>query len=256
MATTLRTNRNAVVLKPLNLGKVGPRVRRSTSQVLAAKVAAQTNLAAKAQQRADALATRQLRAQQRAQRALDEAQRIEQEAQERAQEEAARKTREATERAAIQAGEAPRTTSTVPVVAKTPQIEKMLKDINKDFKTFYAHMLEKYGIEFEATEPELVKRGYISLKMRGHLKPTIAPVEVTSSDTGVAREAVRFMQFYKTVGLTPAWLNKEVRIKDDPNTYVLTGLRGKAHAVVLRRKDDQNQAFTMAAADFKKVLQN
>jgi hypothetical protein len=250
-------NKNAVVLKPLNLNRTGgPRIRRTTTQVLSAKVQAQKNLAEKAQQRADALAARQLRAQQRAQRALDEAQRIEQEAATKAQEAKDREQREREQQAAIQAGEAPRTTSTVPVVPKTPQIERMLKDITKDFKTFYAHMREKYGVEFEGTDPELVKRGYISVKMRGFLAPQIAPVEVTSSDTGVAREAVRFMQFYKTVGLTPAWLNKEVKIKDDPNTYVLTGLRGKAHAIVLRRKDDQTQAFTMPATDFKKVLQS
>lgn len=64
---------------------------------------------------------------------------------------------------------------------------------------------------------------------------------------------MRFMQFYKEAGLTPAWLNKEVKIKDDPNTYILTGLRGKAHSIVLRKKDT-DEAFTMSAQDFKKSL--
>jgi hypothetical protein len=261
MATTQKSTpksnggSNAVVLKPLNLGKaVGLRARRTPQQVLQSRIQKQEQLAEKAKVRAELLAQRQLRAQQRAEAATQRAKDVQAEADRKAAEAREREANEAAQRAAIQAGEAPRQASTVPVIEKTPQIERMLKDLSKDFAKFYQHCQDTYGIEFEGTDPELVKRGYISIKMRGYLKPQKKPVETTASDTGVAREAVRFMQFYKQVGLTPAWLNREVKIKDDPHTYVLTGLRGKAHSIVLRRKDT-NDAFAVSATDFKKMLQ-
>jgi hypothetical protein len=265
MATTQQTKpnfggQNAVVLKPLNLGTVGGlRTRRTSEQVLQAKIKRQQDLAEKAQKRAQLFQQRQERAAQRAAKAEEKAREIAEAAVRKQQEEADQRAAEEAQRAAIQSGAdvhaAESKPSTIMVVEKTPEVEKTLKDITRDFDRFYKHIFDTYGVQFEGTVPELVKRGYISVKMRGYLQPQRKPVEPTSTDTGIAREAVRFMQFYKTVGLTPAWLNKEVRIKDDSNIYVLTGLRGKAHSVVLRRKDDPAQAFTIAAADFKKVLQ-
>jgi hypothetical protein len=255
MATTQKSNGGSnAVLKPLNLGKaVGLRARRTPQQVLQSRIKKQQDLAEKAKTRAELLGQRQLRAQQRAEAAAQRAKDVQAEAERKAAEARERAEAEAAEQAAIKAGETPRA-STVPVIEKTPQIERMLKDLAKDFTKFYQHCQEAYGIQFEGTEPELVKRGYISIKMRGYMAPQKKPVETTASETGVAREAVRFMQFYKQVGLTPAWLNREVKIKDDPHTYVLTGLRGKAHAIVLRRKDT-NDAFAVNATDFKKMLQ-
>lgn len=260
MATTQQDkpkngNGKAVVtgLRPLNLNTAKTRVRRTSDQVLASRIKKQTDLAEKAANRAKLLAQRQERQAERARAALEEAERIEQAAKQKREDVERRAQEDRDRQAAIAAGETPRS-STVPVVAKTPQIEKMLTDLQGDFDHFYEYVKEKYGVTFEGTTPELVKRGYISVKMRGSLTPQMNEVSAPVSDTGVAREAVRFMQFYKEVGLTPAWLNKEVRLKDDEHTYILSGLRGKAHAIVLRRKDTQ-QAFTMSSEDFKKALQ-
>jgi hypothetical protein len=266
MATTQQVKPNGgknAVLKPLNIGpKAGFRTRRSSDQVLQAKITRQQALADKAQKRAKTLAATMQRAQERAAAAAKKAQEIAEEAARKEREEQERQAAEAAQQAAIANGqpvqaEAPRTT-TVMAVERTPEVEKLLKNVAKDFDKFFKHLYDTYAVRVEAEGPELVKRGYISLKLRGYMQPQRRPVETAASqsETGVAREAVRFMQHYKTVGLTPAWLNKEVRVKDDPHTYLVTGLRGKAHHVVLRRKDDPAQAFTIPSADFKKVLQN
>lgn len=262
MATTQQDKpknggKNAVVLKPLNLNTLKPRVRRTSTQVLASRVQKQLNLAEKAQQRADNLAARQQRALERAQEAQQAAQAAQDEAERKQREAQERDAAQAAERAGIQAGERSRSGSTtVPVIEKTPQIDKMLKELTKDFRKFFDHVQEKHGvtIDFFGGEPELVKRGYISMKMRGEMSPqTKVIAEPAPSDTGVAREAVRFMLNCKQIGLTAAWLNKEVKLKGDDHTYRLTGLRGKANSIVLRRVDN-GMGFTMNAADFKKAL--
>jgi hypothetical protein len=259
MATTQSNkprNGNAV-MKPLNLGGAfnsQPRHRRTTEQVNSARVARQLELAQKAQVRADNLNARQQRATERAALATQRAAEIQAEAERKAREQKEAAAREEQERANLQA-DSQRTTTmkSTPVVAKTPQIDQVLRKIGKEFDTFYEHLYQQYGVQFTGTEPNLVKRGFVSMKLRGELEPQKRAIEPTASATGVAREAVRFMQFYKEAGLTPTWLNKEVKMKDDPNTYILTGLRGKAHSIVLRKKDT-NEAFTMSAQDFKKSL--
>jgi type II secretory pathway pseudopilin PulG len=259
MATT-QSNKNAVVLKPLNVGRAlgQPRQRRSSDQVQASRIARQNMLAEKANKRAAALEERQKRARERAALATQRAQEIQAEAEQKQREQQEAAAREAQERTALQTdsqrtihmSSSPKTTAVVP---KTPHIEQTLKKIDKDFQKFYQHIFDTYGVQFTGTTPNLVKRGFVSMKLRGELEPQKRAIEPTASATGVAREAVRFMQFYKEAGLTPAWLNREVKIKDDPNTYVLTGLRGKAHSIVLRKKDT-DEAFTMSAQDFKKSL--
>lgn len=253
-------NGNAVVLKPLNIGRAlgQPRQRRTSEQVQASRIARQKMLAEKANLRASALEERQKRARERAALATQRASQIQAEAEQRQRELHEAAAREVQERASLQAdsqrtfnpSSAPKTTAVVP---KTPHIEQTLKKIGKDFEKFYQHIYDTYGVQFSGTTPNLVKRGFVSMKLRGELEPQKRAIEPTASATGVAREAVRFMQFYKEAGLTPAWLNKEVKIKDDPNTYILTGLRGKAHSIVLRKKDTE-EAFTMSAQDFKKSL--
>lgn len=266
MATTQQpekpTNGNgkAVVvgLRPLNLNTAKPRVRRTSDQVVASRILKQTNLAEKAANRAKLLAQRQARAAERAQAALEEATRLEEAAKQKQLEAEQRAAQQVAERESISRGEMPRkASSTVNVIEKTPDIEAKIENIEKDFTKFFGYLRDTYDVEFSFGSdgtPELVKRGYISIKARGYLAPMKKDVTaVASSDTGVAREAVRFMQFYKEVGLTPAWLNKEVQLRDDDATYTVSGLRGKAHAIVLRRKDT-GQAFTMTATDFKKSL--
>jgi hypothetical protein len=129
----------------------------------------------------------------------------------------------------------------------------LIKKLSHDFKQFANYVRDAYGVRFTYEGPNLVKRGFISVKMKGELAPRRQTIEKTTSPTSVAREAVRFIQFHKEVGLTPDYLNREVRLKDDPATYMVTGLRGKAHAIVLRKVGTE-EAFTMSPNDFKLAL--
>lgn len=269
MATTQKVNggRN-VVLKPLTtIGKpLTPRVRRTSEQVTKAKVQRELDQAEKAMKRANALAASVKRAQERAAKSQEKAAQLQAEADQREREAQEAAQRAQAEQAAIQSGakgngdvSVTKGSKTIPAVQMTPEIEKMIKNITKDFGQFFEHLEQKYGVMFDYAEtdasgkavPTLVKRGFISVRLRGNLPATKVEVEhASNTDLTRFREQARFMQFYKEVGLTQSWLNREVTIKDDPNTYIVSGLRGKAHSVVLRRKDD-GQAYTMSAADLK-----
>lgn len=276
MATTQKNSggKNAV-LKPLNLvarsvrGNTSTDVatperpviitRRTRRQVTAARVQHELEQANKAQKRAESMAERVKRAEARAAEKRAEAERIQQEAEQREREEREAAARAEAERASI-AKDSVSGSKTVPAVAMTPEIEANIGKITKDFNRFFGELEAKYGVKFTFAstdtvpgEPTLVKRGFISARLRGDLPVEKRAVQQPASDLSVHRSEARFMKFYREVGLNPSWLNKEVRVKDDPNTYIVSGLRGKAHAIVLRRKDT-GDIFTVPHEDFKKLL--
>jgi hypothetical protein len=256
-------------LKPLNTGRSnvgGKRVRRSSEQATAAKIQRELELARKAKVRMENLAKRQQIAADRAAKAEHRAIEIREQAdqKERARQVVAVNVAAEQERieadAKISLENQPneltsekRTQYSDKVAAPSnDNITAVMKKIGADFNQFYKTLDETYGVKFSGTTPKMVKRGFISMKLRGELSPRRLAIE-TVTPTGIAREAVRFMAFYKQAGLTPQWLNKEIHIKDDPATYTVSGLRGKSHSIVLR-KVGTNEAFTMSPIDFKKSL--
>lgn len=267
------------VLKPLNIvarstggnistgattGEVPVLIKRRTRrQVSDAAIKKNMELAEKAQKRADAAKARADRQAALATQKMQEAEQIRLDTERREQEEreAAQRAQEERERIARDSVSAPSTgPTTVPAVAMTPEIDMMLRKVTKDFEKLFTDIESKYGIQFNfastdtvSGEPTLVKRGFISVRLRGDLPVEKKSIPVAANDLSIHRSEARFMKFYREVGLNPGWLNKEVKIKDDPNTYIVSGLRGKAHSIVLRRKDNGDM-FTVPHEDFKKSL--
>jgi hypothetical protein len=283
MATTHKIEPNSqggknTVLKPLNIvarsnggnmsqgattGEVPVLIKRRTRrQVSDAAIKKNMELAEKAQKRADAAKARAERQAALATEKVKQAEQIRLDAERREQEEreAAQRAQEDRERIARDSVSASRGTTTVPAVAMTPEIGTMLKRVTREFEKLFDDLADKYGVQFQfastdnvSGEPTLVKRGFISVRLRGDLPTEKKSIPVAANDLSVARSEARFMKFYKMIGLTPDLFNKEVRIKDDPHTYIVSGLRGKSHAVVLRRKDN-GEMFTVPHGDFKKSL--
>lgn len=254
---------NHNILRPLNIGPHGAhrQPRRSSEEARQSRIDKEKKQAEKALKRANKLAELQAVALKRAEEAKKRAESIAAE-EERKRKEAEEKAKaEAEQRQKLEADSKRRSEATseestsgdeTPVKVDA-EMQQTLTNIGKEFQKFFSYIQQAYGITFSGPEPALVKRGFISVKMRGDLPATKNKIEVSDNPMGAGREAARFMAFYKQVGLDPSWLNKEFNIKDDPNKYMLTGLRGKAHSVVLR-KVGTNEAFTMSPDNFKKII--
>jgi hypothetical protein len=235
------------------------RAKRQLSQAAIAKQLAQ---AEQAQKRADNAARRKREAEEAERKALaaaeanrQEAERLEREAQEAE----LRAQREAEEQEAIRQDSVSKP-STVHAVPMTPDIEVTLKRIKRDFETFFKDIEGKYGYHFQwsntdtvSGEPTLVKRGFVAIRIRGDVPTEKRAIATPTTDLAAQRSELRFMKFHKDLGLNPGLLNKEVRIKDDNNTYIFSGLRGKANSIVLKRKDN-GDLFLVPNEDFKKIL--
>jgi hypothetical protein len=246
----------AVAATPEQRPLIIRRTRRQVSEAAAKKVTAQAD---KNQKRANSLAERAKRLQAQADEKNAEAARLLREAEERDRAEREATQREADEQERI-ARDSVTGSKTVPVVALTPEIDATIQKVTKDFFRFFADIEDKYGIKFHFSstenvpgEPTLVKRGFISARLRGDLPVEKKSISVPTTDLAAQRSELRFMKFYREVGLTPQWLNKEVHIKEDPNTYIVAGLRGKAHHIVLRNKET-GDTFTVPNENFKKML--
>jgi hypothetical protein len=234
------------------------RGRRQVTEAAAKKINAQAEAA---QKRANALAERAQRQATLAAEKQAEADRLVQEAADRDRTERERVQREQEERAAMQRDSVSASGSkTVPVVVMTPEIDATIKKMTKDFDRFFGEVEEKYGIKFHFSstenvpgEPTLVKRGFISARLRGDLPVEKKSISVPTTDLAAQRSELRWMKHYRDVNLPQNWLNKEIHIKEDPNTYIIAGLRGKAHHIVLRNKES-GDTFTVPNENFKKML--
>jgi hypothetical protein len=218
------------------------RTRRSSDVVRQERVNRELDLAKKAHKRAELLAARQKRALERAA-----------EAQTRAEELAAAPV-------PTKAGEAEH--NVPPAERNSPEMKKKVAAVRKDFATFMKEMKEKHGIRLEFSDHAdmtVVKRGFISIRMRGFFDNGITNVtgrkigKAGDHDIGVIREQARFLQYHKLIGLPMMVLNKELTFPNDNNTYVVTGLRGKSHLVVLRNKVTR-EPFTVTADDLKAAM--
>lgn len=128
--------------------------------------------------------------------------------------------------------------------------EAAVKGFSIDIKTFFGDMTAKYGFHIDYQEPKMTKRGFISGKFKAELMPMLVPLGVRTQSV-VARETGRFLQFYRQLGLQPNLLGKEVSLSGEEGVYVVAGLRGKGHDIVLQ-KAGTSESYTMAQEDFKR----
>lgn len=128
--------------------------------------------------------------------------------------------------------------------------EAAVKGFGTDIKSFFDGMTKKYGFHIDYQEPKMTKRGFISGKFKAELMPTLVPLGVRPQSV-VARETGRFLQFYRQLELQPNLLGKEVMLSGEEGTFVVAGLRGKGHDIVLQ-KAGTSESYTMAQEDFKR----
>jgi len=184
--------------------KAATRVRRSSDEVKAARIEREERLAKKAQERADRLA------------------------------EQAKKALEKVELAKTRKEQIASNVSTRAPKAEVPTIkDPVAKRVTRELSQFMKELGQKHGLDFDNISPRLTRQGSgLSMHITGHVAGAMGAVKRA---VGATREAARFMQFHKMVGIKPSLLNKEVQLAGEAGSFKVLGMKGRAHDVVLQK---------------------
>lgn len=180
------------------------RVRRTAEEVKAARIEREDRLAKKAKDRAERLAAQ-------AQKALDKVKVAE------------------TRKEQIESN-----VSTRVPKAEVPTIkEPVAKRVTRELSMFIKELGQKHGLDFDNVSPRLTRQGSgLSMHITGHVAGAVGAVKRAA---GATREASRFLQFHKMVGIKPSMLNKEVQLAGEAGSFKVLGMKGRAHDVVLQK---------------------
>jgi Tfp pilus assembly protein PilN len=150
--------------------------------------------------------------------------------------------------------------SNVPVVKEKKEVpvigETRAQRIQREVKAALKEIGAKHGVTFDDLTPRLTMQGQaLSLRVVAH----VAAEKATSKKVavGASREAQRFIENAKVVGIKPSLLGKEVQLAGEDGIFKLMGLKGRAHDVVLQKIIDGKPAEgtdgikTVTAAEFK-----
>jgi hypothetical protein len=138
----------------------------------------------------------------------------------------------------------PRERQEVPVIQENVQ-----KRVQRDLKAALKEIGTKHGIDFSDLTPRLTQHGAaMSLRIVAHVAGVASKVRRA---VGATREASRFLEHHKLVGIKPGLLGKEVQLAGEDATYKVMGLKGRAHDVVLQKVGGDEEVKTVPADDFK-----
>lgn len=196
------------------------RQRRTPEEARAARLERERNLRAKAQAREKRLEAQIAKARERA--------------------EIAKKREEAIANNVV----APREKVEVPVIQENVQ-----KRVQRDLKAALKEIGVKHGIDFSDLTPRLTQHGAaMSLRIVAHVAGVHGKIKRGMAAT---REAARFMEHHKLVGIKPALLGKEVQLAGEEGNFKVMGLKGRAHDVVLQQVGGNEEVRLVPADEFK-----
>lgn len=199
------------------------RARRSPDEARAARIAREENLAKKAKERAERLAAQAKQAEERARIALERKQAIEQ---------------------------------NKPVVREKVEVptikENVQKRVERELKQALKEIGQKNGVNFDEMTPRLTNRGQaLSVRLVAHVAGAVKSASArVKKAVGATREAARFIEHHKLVGIKPSLLGKDVQLANEEGSFKVMGLKGRAHDVVLQ-KVGTDEIKTIAADEFK-----
>lgn len=195
------------------------RTRRTPEEVRAARLAREADQLAKVQARAARLAEMQKKTEERAKRVE--------------------------ERKAQIANDVPATRQREVV---DPIKEPIAKKVTRELTQFIKELGEKHGMDFSDVSPRLIEHGSaLSMRFTGHMANAKRSIK---NAVGATREATRFIQNHKLIGIKGSLLNKEIQLAGEEGHFKVLGLKGRAHDVVLQKVGNED-TFTVAADDFK-----
>lgn len=129
--------------------------------------------------------------------------------------------------------------------------EPVQKRVQREVASFMKELGAKHGLNFDGVTPRLTRRGSgLSFHITGTVQGVTNAVRRVA---GATREAARFTQFHKLVGIKANVLNKEVSLTDEQGKFKVLGLKGRAHDVVLQKVGTED-VITMAADEFRQRM--
>jgi hypothetical protein len=129
--------------------------------------------------------------------------------------------------------------------------EPVAKRVQREVATFMKELGAKHGLNFDGISPRMTRRGSgLSFHITGTVQGVASAVRRVA---GATREATRFMEFHKLVGIKASLLNKEVQLSNEQGSFKVLGLKGRAHDVVLQ-KVGSDDVMTMAADEFRQRM--
>lgn len=127
--------------------------------------------------------------------------------------------------------------------------ESTTKRVTRELAKFVKDLGERNGMSFDVIAPRLTRRGAaLSIRISGHAAMTKVVVKQIA---GATREATRFMENYKLIGVKPNMLGKEVQLAGEGGKFKVMGLKGRTHDVILQKVDHEGETLQLPAADFK-----
>jgi len=121
---------------------------------------------------------------------------------------------------------------------RTPKVplptikESVTKRVQREITAFMKELGAKNDLNFDAVTPRVTRQGS---GLSFHISGTVAGVaKAIRGAAGATREAARFAQFHKLVGIKQSLLNKEVQLAGETGSFKVLGLKGRAHDVVLQ----------------------
>lgn len=195
------------------------RVRRTPEEARVARLAREKEQFEKAQLRAKRLAEQQAKAEERARKALERAEKIK---------------------------------NNEPVVRSKQDVEQIkepvAKKVTRELTEFIKNLGEKHGMDFSDVTPRLIERGSaMSVRFTAHMANASKSVK---NMVGASREATRFIQNHRLIGIKGSILGKEIQLAGEEGKFKVLGLKGRAHDVVLQ-KVETDETVLVAADDFK-----
>lgn len=196
------------------------RARRSPEEARTARIEREEKLALKAKERADRLKAQLAKADERAKKAEERKAQIE-------------------ANVPVQ-----RERQEVPVIA-----ENVSQRVQRELKKALKEIGAKHGIDFGDLTPRLTQHGAaLSLRIVAHVAGAAKSVRKA---VGATREATRFLENHKLVGIKPSLLGKEVQLAGETGNFKVLGMKGRAHDIVLQQVGGKEEITTVAADDFK-----
>ena len=110
-----------------------------------------------------------------------------------------------------------------------------LKALTSDINAFLADLGKKHGIELAAADGFVSKRGLVSINVKGGKGINLKKFKIEPKPkNGETLPEFRMRVHCKQVGLSKSLLGTTVKL--GKKQYVVKGLRGKAHNVLLENK--------------------
>lgn len=135
----------------------------------------------------------------------------------------------------------------LPTIKESVQ-KKFTREIGALLKSFGA----ANGLVFEDFQPRITRQGSgMAVHLAAQVQEAVAKVKrVAKSAAGATREAARFMENHKLVGIGQKVLGKEVTIAGQDGTFKVLGMKGRTNDIVLQ-KVGSDDVTTMKADEFK-----